>query len=214
MLVPVQLLDSDTDLGLYLRSKSNFPQMAWNWIFCNVFIIYFSTHRWMGAYEWKKGPLTTPGFSSCSPPKHVSTGAQCPSPQCHKHGSAEYEPDQPVSGMVNLLWSSGKQEFLFYLCFKLYIYDCVVIFCRRLYLQNYQSYETGMPMMNSSMPQHLSVLENDYHIPTSNQSYQPQLASPSHQPITSPLHHMSPEQSRLQNYSYNQTQQQVLITWL
>lgn len=74
--------------------------------------------------------------------------------------------------------------------------------------QNYQSYETGMPMMNSSMPQHLSVLENDYHIPTSNQSYPPQLASPSHQPITSPLHHMSPEQSHLQNYTYNQTQQQ------
>lgn len=94
------------------------------------------------------------------------------------------------------------------------MYDCIVIFCRHLYLQNYQSYETGMPMMNSSMPQHLSVLENDYHIPTSNQSYQPQLASPSHQPITSPLHHMSPEQSHLQNYTYNQTQQQVLITQL
>lgn len=107
-----------------------------------------------------------------------------------------------------------NQAFLFYLCFKLYTHDCFVMFYHRLYLQNYQSYETGMPMMNSSMPQHLSVLENDYHIPTSNQSYPPQLASPSHQPITSPLHHMSPEQSHLQNYTYNQTQQQVLIAWL
>ncbi|XP_022333022.2 uncharacterized protein LOC111130344 isoform X2 [Crassostrea virginica] len=77
--------------------------------------------------------------------------------------------------------------------------------------QNYQSYETGMPLMNNSLPNHLSGLENDYHIPTSNQSYQAQLSSPSHQPpshLTSPLHHMSPDQSRLQNYGYNQTQQQ------
>lgn len=78
--------------------------------------------------------------------------------------------------------------------------------------QNYQSYETGMPVMSNPMQPHLNVLENDYHIPTSNQSYQHQLASPSHQPspshITSPLHHMSPDQNHLQNYSYNQTQQQ------
>lgn len=81
--------------------------------------------------------------------------------------------------------------------------------------QNYQSYETGMPLMNNSLPNHLSGLENDYHIPTSNQSYQAQLSSPSHQPpshLTSPLHHMSPDQSRLQNYGYNQTQQQVMTT--
>ena len=75
-----------------------------------------------------------------------------------------------------------------------------------------------MPLMNNSLPNHLSGLENDYHIPTSNQSYQAQLSSPSHQPpshLTSPLHHMSPDQSRLQNYGYNQTQQQVMTKyWL